>query len=118
MIKLFPHYKKILILALCLLVGTPLVTYADGNGFIVTALFNLVANVFGTLLGLCASILNAGINEFVIRFADNFTGSGVGRAVDSVWVIIRDFMNLAFIFGVLYIGFKIILNSDDSQTRA
>jgi hypothetical protein len=34
-----------------------------------------------------------------------------------MWVIIRDFMNLFFIFGLVYIGFKMILNSSDSNTR-
>lgn len=113
--RFLKSHNVIASLLLCFLVLTPGITYA---GFIEQTLWDIVAAVFGSLVGLAALILNAGINEFVIGFGENYATSGVGVAVDSVWVVIRDFMNMAFIFGLLYIGFKIILNSDDSNTRA
>lgn len=41
----------------------------------------------------------------------------VGIAVENVWTLVRDVFNIAFIFGIIYIGFKIILSSDDSGSR-
>jgi hypothetical protein len=79
--------------------------------------FSFVTGVGGMLVAFGGFLLNAGINDFVIGFGDQFQDSGIGFAVDSMWVIIRDFMNLFFIFGLVYIGFKMILNSSDSNTR-
>ncbi len=91
----------------------PFPAYATGQGLV----YDLVIKVMGLLVRLAAAILNFGVNTFVIGFGDVFANSGVGVAVDSIWIIIRDFVNMGFIFGFVYIGFKIILNSGDSNTR-
>jgi hypothetical protein len=87
------------------------------SGAIQTVLFTLVMAVFGSFVFLASLLLDFGINTFVIGFGDMFLNSGVGVAVNNTWVIIRDFVNLFFIFGFVYIGFKMILNANDSNTR-
>lgn len=115
MIRFLKNQKVFTFLFLGFLVLTPSLAFA---GFLEETLWKAVVGIFGTILGLCGLLLNYGINEFVIGFADNYTTTGIGLAIDEVWVLIRDVMNLAFIFGLVYIGFKIILDSDDSRTRS
>jgi len=69
------------------------------------------------MVGLAGKILDAGLNTFVIGFGTQFLHTGVGVVVDDLWTKVRDIFNLTFIFGLVYIGFKMILNSDDSGTR-
>ena len=80
-------------------------------------LYNFVVVVFGMLVRFGGMLLDAGIEYFVIGFGDVFNNSGVGLAVNDTWVIIRDFINLFFIFGLVYIGIRMILDSDNSNTR-
>ncbi|MEN9920270.1 MAG: hypothetical protein RL538_163 [Candidatus Parcubacteria bacterium] len=80
-------------------------------------LFWLVVSVGGMLVYTSGFLMNATINHFVIGFGSTFLNSGIGVAVDQTWVIIRDFVNLFFIFGLVYIGLKMILDSDNSNTR-
>ncbi|MCA9357073.1 hypothetical protein H6784_03850 [Candidatus Nomurabacteria bacterium] len=86
-------------------------------GFFQDTLWALVNNVLGLFVGLAGMILDAGINTFVIGFGFQFLNTGVGVVVDKLWVNVRDIFNLTFIFGLIYIGFKMILNSDDSSTK-
>ena len=86
-------------------------------------LWIFVVNVFGWLAGAAGWMLNYAINEFIIGFAALFYSDAgtpvgtIGPAVDLAWVTVRDIFNLGFIFGLIWIGFKMILNSDDSGTR-
>ena len=87
------------------------------NSGLQTAAYYLVVEGLGLLVWFGALILDFAINNFVIGFGDTFIKSGIGLAVNQTWVIIRDFVNMFFIFGFVYIGFKMILNSSDSNTR-
>ncbi|HEY0964408.1 MAG TPA: hypothetical protein VGE31_01290 [Candidatus Paceibacterota bacterium] len=102
----------------------PLVTFAQTNEPVSplnraaqNVIWTLVVNLTGMLLGVGGAILDFSINNFVIGFGTTFLNSGVGLAVNQTWVIIRDFVNLGFIFGLVFIGFKMILGSDTSNTR-
>lgn len=96
-----------------LLVILPVPVLAVGEDLV----FPLVTTVFGLFVRLAAMLLNFSINHFVIDFGGVYANTGVGYAVDTTWIIIRDFVNMGFIFGFVYIGFKMILNSNDSNTR-
>lgn len=95
----------------------PGVVFAEGANFLETTLWNIVVNFFGMFVALGGLLLNSGINDFVIGFGDGFKDSGVGASVNFLWLAVRDIFNLTFIFGLIYLGFKMILNSDDSNTR-
>lgn len=90
------------------------------NGFnrgLQEAAYFIVINGLGLLVWFGALLLDFAVNHFVIGFGDTFINSGIGLAVNQTWIIIRDFVNMGFIFGFVYIGFKMILNSADSNTR-
>ncbi len=110
--KFLRRHPYLITLAL-LLVVFPVPALAIGEDLA----YGLVTSVFGMFVRLAAMLLNAGVNTFVIGFGDVYAKTGVGYAVDTTWIIIRDFVNMAFIFGFVYIGFKMILNSNDSNTR-
>lgn len=115
--RLYVIIPSILIFSVFLLL--PNLTFADLGieSFIQRTLFGIVNAVFGFFVFLAALLLDFGINTFVIGFGDTFLSTGVGVAVNNTWVVVRDFVNLFFIFGFVYIGFKMILNSNDSNTR-
>lgn len=80
-------------------------------------LWAVVNNFFGWLVGIGGMILDYAIENFVIGFGDNYLNTGVGLAVDNMWVVVRDLFNITFIFALVYLGFKMILNSDDASTK-
>lgn len=64
------------------------------------------------------TLLNVTIFYFVVDMGNQVNvHTGVGYAINSLWRVIRDTMNILFIFGLIYIGIKTILNSEDSGTR-
>ena len=94
----------------------PVVSY----GFMSTiqqVLLDFVTIVFGWLVWAGAMLLNYTINEFVIGFGRFFIDSGLGNTVDALWVIVRDIFNLGFIFGLVYIGLRMIFDSNDSNAK-
>lgn len=87
-----------------------------GNALL-SILWGIVVGVFGFFVGVGGLLLDAGVNLFIIYFGQQYTETGLGFVVDEVWVYIRDLFNLTFIFGLIYIGFKLILNTNDSNTK-
>ncbi len=87
------------------------------EGGIAGILWRLVNSFFGWLVGVAGVMLDFAINKYLVGFGDTFLSSGVGVAVDNLWVQVRDLFNITFIFGLVFIGFKMILNSDDANTR-
>lgn len=116
--KLTRSHSQILasILGFLVLV-TPLVSSAEEAGVFQGLVYTLVITVTGWMLGIGGLILNYGINDFVLGFGKTFGDTGIGVAVNTTWTTIRDFVNMTFIFGLVYIGFKMILDSNDSQTK-
>lgn len=104
---------------LCLLFVTPDIAQAaiPGEDSIKSILWFIIVGVFGWLFGIAGLLLDFAIDNFIVNFGATFTSKGVGVAVDALWVTVRDFFNIIFIFGLVYLGFKMILNSDDSGTR-
>ncbi|MCA9367444.1 hypothetical protein KC887_04265 [Candidatus Kaiserbacteria bacterium] len=114
LIKILP------LLLVCLLV--PFTTHAQepaSTAMVVIAkmLWGVVNGVFGTLVAVAGQFLDYTIREYVMLFGANYKSNGIGYQVDLLWVTVRDIFNITFIFGLLYIGFKMILDSDTSQTR-
>ncbi len=93
----------------------PIVDFANP---IYQFLFEFVINVFGTLFAFAGALMSFGINEFLLGFGDKYINWNIGIAVEETWRIVRDLFNLTFIFGLVYIGFKMILDSSDSRARS
>lgn len=80
-------------------------------------LYSIVNVVFGTLAGLAGLLLNEAVGTYVVGFGNLYATSGLGYTIDNLWSTVRDIFNLTFIFGLVYIGFKMIFNSGDSSAR-
>lgn len=80
-------------------------------------LWTFVNVFFGWMVYIGGMVLNYGINEYVIGFGQTYTNSGLGVAIDKLWVVVRDIFNLTFIFGLVMIGLKMIFNSDDAGNK-
>ncbi len=87
------------------------------SDFIDRALWAIVNSVFGFFVWVGGMLLNTAVTDYVVGFGDKFLNSGLGFAVDNLWTTVRDIFNLTFIFGLVYIGFKMILDSSDSNAR-
>jgi len=79
-------------------------------------LWAFVNNVFGFFIGVAGIMLDYAVNEYVIGFGDAWR-TGIGGAIDDSWKVVRDVFNITFIFGLVWLGFRMILNSGDSSTR-
>lgn len=117
-------YKKISYILL--LVGAALAVWAlpsfasaqsaIGNA-VAQVLWTIVNTVFGFFLGLAGGLLDSGVSRYVVGFGDMYRNSGLGFSIDSLWSTVRDIFNLTFIFGLVFIGFKMIFNTSDSSAR-
>ena len=98
---------------------TPADTSAiDLGSPIYNMLFAFVVTVFGKLFSWSGALFDMGLSTFVLGFGDLYYNQNVGVSVEEVWKIIRDLFNLTFIFGLVMIGFKMILDSNDSKARS
>ena len=111
------HYQILIALALALVALFPLTAFANGQTIMQGMVWFLVSSVFGTFAGIAGTLLDISVENYVIGFGELYNSGGIGIAVNTVWVSVRDFFNITFIFGIVYIGFKMILGSDDSQTK-
>jgi len=96
---------------------TPNIAFANVGSDVAQFLFEFVLSFLGFFVGWAANFLNFAVNEFIIDFGGNVTGTGIGAAIDTLWSVVRDFFNIIFIFAIIYLGFKMILGSDDSGTK-
>jgi hypothetical protein len=109
--KFFRTHTKILILLLIgMFFSVPLVTFADFS------LSGIIISIVGYILYLAAYLFNAAIDLLVLQMGDLIRGTGgrgigIGISIDIIWKIVRDLVNLTFIFGLVYVGFKTILNA-------
>lgn len=90
---------------------------ASADGFLEGTLWTLVNGVFGYMVWVGGNLLNYSITEFVIGFGAMYQSQGMGVAVNELWGLIRDIFNLLFIFGLVYIGLRLILDSENSSAR-
>lgn len=92
---------------------------AVGN-VIMQVVYNLALAIGGTVLTIGSLMLDGAIHNLIVEMGTYFAegqGNNLGAAVALGWALIRDLLNMCFIFGLIYIGIKTILNSEDSGTR-
>lgn len=96
---------------------TPVVVVGEIDDPILKVLHAIVVTGLGWLVGMFGYLFDFSVNYFIIGFGDQFVNYNVGSTVDDLWSTVRDIFNLTFIFGLVYIGFKMILDSSDSSAR-
>ncbi len=101
-------------------VETPPVLVQDGascwsspQGF-----FHCIATAFfGTFVAIAGYAFDWSIQLFITHFGQMYITYGVGAVVEGTWGTVRDIFNLTFIFGLVYIGFQIILGVNESGAK-
>ena len=119
------HQKiRTILIGLCVFVvlavpGLALAQSGDGvvERFAQGLVWGLVNSVFGFFVWAGGMVLNYAVTNFVTGFGTIYIDGGLGYSVNLLWGIVRDVFNLAFIFGLVFIGFKLILNSGDSSAK-
>lgn len=81
------------------------------------AIYSMCVSVGGWLANLAGGLLDYAIRETILKMGHRLNNEGLGYAVDQLWIIVRDVFNILFIFGLIYIGFRTILSSEDSNTK-
>lgn len=78
-----------------------------------------ITTVIGSAaIALGGVFLDTAIFYTVTQMGSWFTpGEELGIGVTAMWGVVRDLLNILFIFGLIYIGIKTILNADDSGTK-
>ena len=82
-----------------------------------TFMLGFALGVGGFVAGLGGILFDLAIDNFALQMGDWFINRGVGAVVTSIWTMIRDLFNILFIFTLVYIGLRTILNSEDSGTK-
>ncbi len=95
---------------------TPQPPIIIGDGFL-NSLYGFIVIFGGMLVSWIGKLLNWAVTDFVIGFGDVYLTWGVGVAVENGWKIIRDILNISFIFGIVYIGIRLIFDADDSSAK-
>ncbi len=89
-------------------------------------IYNFLIMAGGFFASFGSLIFDLAFESLVLKFgclmttqcgADGWGGGSVGGAVDSLWTIVRDLFNILFIFALVFIGLRLILNSDDTSTQ-
>ncbi|MFW6210029.1 MAG: hypothetical protein ACOC4E_00905 [Patescibacteria group bacterium] len=87
-----------------------------GSETIFSVLWAFVNNTFGTFVYLFGSLLDTVVDELILNFGQRYIDE-TGFVVEELWSIVRDLFNIGFIFGLVYLGFTMILKNDDTSTR-
>lgn len=106
--RFFQKHHGILTLALiAVFFSVPLAAHASVTGLVISAL--------GYVLYVAAYLFDMAVEILVLKMGGLITGSGqdiaLGDSIDTIWKTVRDLVNLTFIFGLVYIGFRTILDA-------
>lgn len=115
------HHRHLLkLLLLCgVLFSVPLIVFGSSeiDGFI----YDITTGLGNKILWLAGGLFDYAVIELVIKMGSYLQtgadGSGIGDTIEALWIIVRDTFNLLFIFGVIYIGFRVILFSEDADVH-
>ena len=93
-------------------------TTVGDSGSFGEIIYDFVVTAVGGIMGLFGSFFDYAVDNFIIGFGDKFKNSGIGFQINKSWGLVRDIFNLTFIFGLVYIGFQMILGSGNSAKSA
>jgi hypothetical protein len=116
--KITPHSLLVALLVFGVLF-LPVFVYAETDNLVVKFVKNLIFTMLVMLGGFVTwaggLLLNYTITNFVVGFGDIYLNNGLGYSIDKLWGIVRDIFNLTFIFGLVFIGFKIIFGDNSAR---
>lgn len=77
----------------------------------------IMVSFFGSFVAIAGYALDWSIHLFITQFGQMYIEYGIGAVVEGTWGTVRDIFNLTFIFGLVYIGFQIILGINESSAK-
>ncbi len=83
-------------------------------------IYTMSLAIGGGVMAIGGVFLDLSIDQTVLKmgtFLKDSNTASLGGQVKALWAVVRDILNIFFIFGLIYIGIKTILNSEDSETR-
>lgn len=80
-------------------------------------IFNAIIVIGTTIAWIGGTLFDISISLFAANMVATINGLSLNIAINEMWIIIRDLFNLLFIFGLVYAGFKIILDANDSASK-
>lgn len=110
----------ILLLTIVGVFGLPLsASAATGDTLSISG---ILIGATGWMLYLAASLFDEVMNLLVLQMGTLIDGSsalgvGLGQSINTLWSVVRDIVNLTFIFGLIYVGFRTILGADSNTKR-
>lgn len=110
--------STILFLVGAILLLLPMVVFAQEMGAIEGFIYRIATGLGGWALWLAGGLFDYVTITLVIGMGDLIQqGNGLGGTIEQMWGMVRDIFNLLFIFGIIYIGFRVILFSEDSNVH-
>jgi|GEM_PF-1650817 len=85
-----------------------------GAAFVVGNIANAIIAITGLILRAASILLNATVQHTIIGMSDFLKDN---EAVRISWTVIRDLINILFIFGLLYISISTIINGIGKNTK-
>lgn len=86
------------------------------KGAVATFIYDILISIGGFFVWLGGLALDTSISLLVVGMGE-FVRSTMLVAINELWTIVRDIFNILFIFGLIYIGFKTILGTDETGTK-
>lgn len=80
-------------------------------------IFNILSSIGAFIAWIGGSLLDASVGLFTVGMVNTIIYLNLNTAIESMWAIIRDLFNILFIFGLIFAGFKIILDANDSGSK-
>lgn len=79
-------------------------------------IYSFVLTAFGALALMTGVLMDQSINYFVLGFGHLYMNY-FGGAVEAAWEVVRDIINITLIFGLVYIGFRLIFEGDNTDAK-
>ncbi|MFT5849376.1 MAG: hypothetical protein ACI9H6_000183 [Patiriisocius sp.] len=100
----------------------------NDSGGVESLIYNVAVGLGGWIAGLGGTVFDLSMEKTVLKMGCWFVASGsgcngadgngaVGGVVNVLWSFVRDLFNILFIFALVFIGLRTILNSEDSGTQ-
>jgi len=105
------------------------VSAATGGSWLAEKFFNVTLGVVIHTIGyvvmsvsagftyIAGNILELSLKYTVFEMGAMLNSAKLGNAIDTLWSVIRDICNLAFIFGFIYVGIRTIIDPDSANTK-
>lgn len=75
-------------------------------------------SITGMLLAFAGWLLNGSVTFFILKMGEHLgSDSAIGQSILTSWALIRDIINLTFVFGLIYLAFMTIAKADTQKLK-